>query len=290
MNIYGGLNELPDDGRDLHLGNIVTLPSPTELPPTFSLGETIIRDQGGAGDNDFCTAYGTVAAAYLQDGVEGSQAWVFAASKAISGNEEAFGQDMRTIYKAWVKYGSPKRKLVEVPQSLSHKRYLDRYNLDLIKEAKRFKKRTYVTCKGPYDAYDNIRTSIWKYRDEKRAVGIGVVFSWPLSQTHLAGSPSGGFGHFMICTGWTDEGLEIVNSYGMSAGDKGKHTMARETINHYVKRYGAYMMIDLPAEKAREIQDSTIYNRASRSRRLRIRFRKWYNRNLNLRRIYKIGI
>ncbi|MEK7124119.1 MAG: HNH endonuclease signature motif containing protein, partial [Patescibacteria group bacterium] len=194
--------------------------------------------------------------AYLQDGIEGSQEWAFAKSKELSGDPEAFGQDMRTAFKVWVKFGSPKREEVKVPEIPNDRRYFKNYDSSL--KGEELKKQTYVTCKGNFDAYDNIRTSIYHFRNEKRAVGIGVVFSWPLSDTFLSGTGEGGFGHFMFATGWIKDYLEVVNSYGKEAGKKGKHYLSRETINYFVEKYGAYMLIDMPVEKARELREKSV--------------------------------
>jgi len=227
--VRGGLIPLSRDDRDINLGSIVKLPELSELPTEFSLGDTIIRNQETEGNDDFCTAYGTVGMAYLQDDIEGSSEWVFAASKEISGNHEGFGQDMRTAFKTWIKYGSPRNKQVGVPKNLQDRRYLKNYNPEL--NGDELKKKTFVTTKGQYSAYDNIRASIWKFREQKRAVGIGLVFSWPLTQIHLDGISDGGFGHFMFVTGWNENGLEVVNSYGKEAGKDGKHYLARVVPN-----------------------------------------------------------
>ena len=253
MENKGGLLPLKKDEKDIHLGEIVTLPKLEELPEEFSLGDTIIRNQEADGNKDFCTAYGTVGMAQLQDGMEGSQEWIFAASKELSGDPAEFGQNMRDAFKVWVKYGSPLRNEVKVPENPDDRRYFKNYDPNLTGNV--LKKQTYVTCKGPYDAYDNLRASIWKFRTEKRAAGIGVVFSWPLSMVFLKGTEDNGFGHFMFVTGWNKNGLEVVNSYGKEAGLNGKHYLSRETIEYFVGNYGAYMLVDIPLEEARKLSD-----------------------------------
>src|SRR3990167_6781814 len=139
----GGLNLLPKDERDIHLGSILALPKLEELPSVFSLGDTIIRNQEVDGNKDFCTAYGTVGMAYLEDSKEGSQEWIFAKSKELSGNTEGFGQNMRDAFKVWVKYGSPFREDVKVPVDPNDRRYINNYDSTLNGEA--LKKQTYVT-------------------------------------------------------------------------------------------------------------------------------------------------
>ena len=249
-----GLRPLQKDERDLHVGGLFDLPDPKTLPPTFSLGDAPILNQGTDQNDDFCAAYGSVGMAYLQDRILGSPEWVFAASKAISGDPESFGQDMRTIFKTWVEYGSPRKEQVTVPTLPDDRRYFKNYDASL--SGDELKKKTYVTCKANYDAYDNIRSTIFKFRDEKRAVGIGVVFAWALSDVDINTIQDGGFGHFLYATGWNEKGLEVVNSYGKEAGENGKHYISREVINHFVGIYGAYTMIDLPIEQARQLAES----------------------------------
>jgi len=52
--------------------------------------------------------------------------------------------------------------------------------------------------------------------------------------------------------------LIVVNSYGRDAGDNGKHYITRETVNHFAKRYGMMMGVDLPAEKAKYYANNNI--------------------------------
>jgi len=246
-----GLLPLPEDKHDIDLGKITLLPSLEQLPEQFSIGHGPIHHQEKDGNDDFCTAYGTVGMSYLMDNMEGSPEWVFAASKEISGDNEGFGQNMRTAFKTWVKYGSPLKAEVEVPEK-SKRRYLSNYDSSLIGDV--LKKKTYVTCKGQYDGYDNIRASLWKFKEEKRAAGIGLVFSWSLHKVYLEKPQDNGFGHFMYATGWKNGYLECINSYGKEAGDNGIHYVSREVINYFVDKYGAMMLIDMPIGEARELQ------------------------------------
>ena len=77
---------------------------------------------------------------------------------------------------------------------------------------------------------------------------IGLVFSWPLDQYKLDTIADYGFGHALYITGWDNDGLIAVNSYGEGAGKNGKHRVSREVIETYVKRFGAYMMVDIAPE------------------------------------------
>lgn len=245
-----GLRELPEDKNDFTFGALGwRLPQLDMLPAEFELDRPFpIKHQGGT---DFCSAYASCAMSEIQEGVELYPPYSFAASKAISGNVEEWGQDLRSAMKAHVKYGAMKagkttlvsRVLAEYPAG--DKTYL---------------KKSYFQTKGQYDAYDNIRASISKYKD---AVEIGVIFSWPLSQYKLDTVAQNGFGHAMYVVGWTEEGLVVVNSYGNEAGKEGVHIMTREVINAFVGRFGAYMMIDIDPEDVKEQADRRLWTLAS---------------------------
>ena len=68
----------------------------------------------------------------------------------------------------------------------------------------------------------------------------------------LIGTEDDGFGHMMFINGFDEDGLIVVNSYGLDAGKEGKHRMARETINYFASRYGVFMMIDMSPEKDKQ--------------------------------------
>lgn len=262
-NLISGLRIEQKDENDLHLGLIETLPELSELPYSFDLGDTPINDQRAEGNDDFCGGYGSVGMAYLQDGVEGCPEWVFAAGKEITGSPRTFGLDMRTIFSVWTKYGSPRKSDVKIPEKKTDRRILTNYERNLRTKAVELLKETYVTCKGQYDAFDNIRASIWKYRAEKRAVGIGLRFSWNLTDIYLNGTSDRGFPHFMFAKGFDGEYLIVPNSYGLKTGKKGVHYVSRETINKFIPLFGGRMMIDMPFEEARKRQCLTLWRRAS---------------------------
>lgn len=246
-----GLRPTPEDRRDKPLGALFTLPKPEELPLNFSLGVFSIKDQIKEGDTDFCSAYMADGMSELQEGVELWPKWGFAASKDLTGNPDDWGQDLRSAFKRLVKYGSVEKKdALKVQNS----RLLSSYPADLIKKATLHKKQTYLEV-GPtqgMDAFDAIRATIYRFRNEKRAVGVGVLFGWSLKDKILDKIPKGGTGHAMYVVGWqTINGtpyLEYVNSAGESAGDKGIHLVSREVVNHFVKLYEAFMVVDIARE------------------------------------------
>lgn len=258
-----GLKELPKDKRDFQLGALFKLPDLSELPPTFELEPFSIKDQGSS---DFCSAYASVGMSELQEKVVLSPYYSFALSKLISGDPDQWGQDMRTALKAHQKYGAVEWDAV--PTSLLNAdfdvlRRFESYPQSLLEYAEDHKKQSYFSTKGQYDDFDDIKASIWKFREKKQAVAIGVIFSWSLSQYKLDTAQDSGFGHMMYVTGWNEEGLVVINSYGKEAGKDGKHCITREVINKFVGRYGAMMMVDISPTRAKELIDRQAWTFAS---------------------------
>lgn len=246
-----GLRELPVDDRDFLLGAYDLLPKLEDLPNAIKLPFTVKHQ----GNTDKCTAYASCAISEVQEKVELDPAYSFAASKEISGNVDAWGQDLRTACKSHVKYGALARKdrPVEISQlPFQEQRYYKTWK-DLYPLALEHKKKSYFAITGPYDTFDNIRAALFKYQTP---IIIGIQFGYPLTQK-LIDSVKNGFGHAMTVIGYrTYEGVDTLivgNSYGIEAGDNGVHYVTREVINHWAS-YGAFTFID-------EDPDTVTYNK-----------------------------
>jgi len=98
-----GLLPLPKDKRDFSLGALYKQPKLEELPESFDLGEMRVKNQG---DTDYCTAYASCLASEFQEDVSLWPDYTFAASKKISGNKDAWGQNLRHACKGQTKYGA----------------------------------------------------------------------------------------------------------------------------------------------------------------------------------------
>jgi hypothetical protein len=255
-----GLRDITKDKRDLQLGALYFLPRLEDLPDSFDLKPPFpVKDQG---NTDYCSAYSSCGVSELQEIVELYPEYSFALSKEISGDPDAWGQNMRDAMKAHQKYGGlPLEDVPEGVKSLSNEslRDFNVFSFELKEKAFKQRKKSYFTTKGQYDAFDNIRASIWQFRNEKQGVIIGVGFSWSLSQ-YILDTIGQGYGHAMYLTGWDKDGLIAVNSYGESAGKNGKHRITREVINEFVGKYGAYMMLDIdPDEVKRQLTSKPCY-------------------------------
>lgn len=261
MNSQFGLQPLKKDERDLKLGSLSLLPKIEELPAGFQLKGVKIKNQR---DSDFCSSHMSCTMSEFQEDIELEPSWSFAVSKMLTEDPESYGQNLRDAFKAHVKFGALPSS--ESPFSLENKddkflRRIDNWP-DLFNKALPYKKQSYVFITGQYDHFDNIRASMWKFRDEERAVGLGVVWSWPMTQMIMDTYSDFGGGHAISCVGWkTIDGkpyLIIQNSYGEQAGDKGYHYFSREVINKFVGMYGAGMFVDLPVQRLRYLAEHNL--------------------------------
>ena len=248
--ITQGLKLLPPDSRDFQLGQLVVFPKLSELPEEFSLvplEQIEILDQTANGlDGDMCSAYATCGMSALQEGTMLYPPFSFAASKGISGDPDGWGQNMRDAFKSHQKIGAvimSEIPLQDTELSQKERRYFDKYSWESKMKAIAHKKERYVTTEGPYNALENTKCALWMFRHEKRAVGIGLEWGWPLDQYILEGTPSG-FGHMVYAIGFKGDYLIIVNSAGKQAGRDGFHLLHKDTLEHFVEIYSAGMFVD----------------------------------------------
>ena len=161
--LSSGLRVEPKDTRDIPLGALITLPKLSELPEEFELTPLEVKDQGGS---DKCSAYATCTISELQEGVVLDPHYSFAVSKYLSGDVESWGQKLSYALKGHVKVGAIQKDIAPVLDETAS-RDLKNYP-DLSLKALEHKKKAYVEITGQYDAYDNVRATIWKYRNENR--------------------------------------------------------------------------------------------------------------------------
>ena len=254
-----GLNPLPRDDRDFKLGAIVDLPELSELPKEFILEPLSIKYQGGS---DLCTAFASCGVSELQEGVELSPEWSFAVSKKISGDMNGFGQDLRSAMKAHIKYGAI--EVGETDKTLEKYDYkylrdIKNYDPYLFDKAVEHKKKCYVAVDGRYDPFDNIRATIWKFRNEKRAVMSGALWSWSMKNPIISSELSiSGIGHAFYYVGWKivngNTRLVLVNSYGNWSGDNGLFYIPRNIVNPFAGKFGAYTLLDENPEEIKKQQ------------------------------------
>lgn len=239
-----GLKPLPEDVRDFKLGAIYDLPTIEELPKTFVTGSPEVVDQKSS---DFCTMAAIAVVSELQEGVSLGFEWMFAVGKMLDGDVDGFGLDLRTACQAHQKFGAIERK--DSPYSILTKkanalRRIENWPERLFQPALAHRKQSFAKVTGPYDIFDNIRATIWMFRQEKRAVVTGLFWSWG-RQTKIDKPEKSGEAHAVAVLGWDGDYLVVQNSYGTSSGDNGRHYISREVINKQAPIFGAFTFLDL---------------------------------------------
>ena len=255
-NLKFGLVPLKKDDNDFHLGAVFPQMDIKDIPQKFELTRIVPLHQK---ESDYCSAYMTDQMSRFQEDEEFEPAWGFAVSKLLSGDPDEWGQNLRDAFKRPVKYGSLRK--ADSPMSLeTHDaqflRYIKNWPKDLFDKAKPFKKQSYFFIDGRYDPFDNICTALYQFREEKRAVGSGVLWDWPMDNPHIPTRvPDRGFGHAITFTGFDREHdhMVMLNSYGDQVGDKGYFYVPRSVVNAFAGKYGAGMFVDIPKETVKLI-------------------------------------
>jgi len=131
--------------------------------------------------------------------------------------------------------------------------YYDMYAAD-------HRKQSFFKVDGSYDTFDNIRSALWKHKDEEQSVYTGAT--WKNSWTHAPGGiipkvyePTG-YGHAFKIYGQKtiDRELFLVAqlSNGKNIGDQGKFYFPREVVNKEFV-FGNYMFVDMTKETAKAL-------------------------------------
>ena len=191
----------------------------------------------------------------------------FSKIKQVRGEYMSWGANLRDACKALVKFGSLPKRLS--PYSYRENPPTDRdrdwladwtnWPLALDQEARKNALESFWVCDGPFDAFDNIRSVL--YKNYKAGWKVGVLFglNWrpEWSQAVVKGcyGTSQGSPHCI----WL-RGQKIINgeayivlqqSGGYRAGDNGLYYLDRDTINkEFAAGYGAFTFKDLPIKTA----------------------------------------
>lgn len=257
-----GLKELPKDTRDYKLGAIISIkkfPKLKDLPDKFILETSDLKDQV----EDFCTGNTIALLIGTNEGFPCDENWSFAKSKELSGDPNEWGQDMRTAFQVGVKIGALPKTNSPFGSEKGHEFLRDIKNWPSGLEffALPQKQKTFWAVSGPYDIFDNIKGTIYYLNSvlkQKQGVGLGILWGWTAEQYTLDKIKEQGEGHAISCIGWEGDYLILQNSWGKNAGLNGKHLISREVVNHFAGKYGAYVYLDLPKEKAKQMLENNI--------------------------------
>src|SRR3954447_9092240 len=266
------LKPTPKDKRDFKLGNVFDLPKITEIPLTDWIVSSPLGIKNQARieyNNDECTAYATSEAAEAHEGIEIDPNYTFAKEKMLLGDWQSFGGDLRTAMKAGVEFGFlpiSKSPFVDRPRDFVANWH--NWPTEYDAWAAPQKQQSYFSCEGPYDLFDNIRASLWHFKDKKNLVVVGSywypAWSFPaiIPDTRQTTQPSG---HAFLTIGQKMIGgvpyLVVQQSYGSSAGDNGLQYFSRTVVNREWKDFGAFMFVDMSPDSAKELNRIDIITR-----------------------------
>jgi len=242
--IGGGLLELPVDKRDFNYPKVFGAIKKT-TDEDFIIGKTEILDQD---NSDYCTGFSTCSASAIQEGKILNPFWSFAVSKMISGDLDAYGQDLRTALKVHTKYGA-------IEDMVDKGRSINEYPSDLFDKAIEHKKQSYFSVFG-IDLFNEIRSALWTH---KSACITGAVWKndWSNAKdgiiTEEIGDEMGGHAFIFIGQKKINDKIYLVAqlSNGIEFGDKGLFYFPKEVINRDC-RFGTFCFIDMPVEEARK--------------------------------------
>lgn len=270
-NIGGGLQKLPSDSRDFKLGALVRFPRLEEIPDDFLVGSAEIYDDQR--DSDLCTAFTvTRVSSEQEEGKKFSVEYQFGKTKAVAGGDyRVWGANLRDACKSAVKYGSLPRE--SNPHDLWQKGrdfVANPKNWDVVFDPYSFpfRKKTFFAVQGPYDTFDDIRATLWLYRNEKRQVMAGALWrpEWTGAFRGVIDPNYGkeGFGHAFRIVGCKKIKGELhlicPLSSGTELGEKGVFYFPRAVVNKEFGDYGVYTFQDISREEAEKIMENNRYS------------------------------
>jgi len=256
MKLVFGLKLLPRDPRNLQLGKIVSLPAYDLTPDEFCLETLEIKNQK---DTDFCASFSSSTASELQESVLLAPEFTFAAAKEISGDIQGFGLSFYDVLKAHIQVGAIEKKNSPFSVETKDRDFLadiKNWPLEMKLYAGFHRKKTYWEVSGQQTITNDIRSALWYFRNEKRAVLFGVQWGWDVKEIKINTIPESGIGHALLIIGYKhiDNELYFIvqNSYGKEAGYNGTHYFHWRVVEKFVKQFGAFMLLDLNKEEAEQ--------------------------------------
>jgi len=254
------LKPLKEDKRDILVGSLFSLPKLKDLPESFIISPSPIKQQAGT---DYCYAFASCAVSEDQEGVVLDPLYTVFKTKQIEGNED-WGADIRDAASSHCKFGALEQSMSPYTIDTPRATIMDKTSWTSLQDTNAFQhtKESYAQVTGPYDFFDNIRATIYYFRLEKRSVLMGLTWcaEWlnsPDGVIDHVGSQLGG--HAIKICGYTKRNgtMYLVGqlSSGEEVGAKGIFLFSREVINATGPIYGALTFLDYPKTQLKAHQD-----------------------------------
>ena len=208
-------------------------------------------------DLDFCTAFSTAELQYALFGNSFDPLYQMAKIKQIRGEYKQQGANLRDAAKSIIAFGS----LPAISAPYTHDGSLSDKDRDFLANwanwptgldgvAKKYIDASFFKLDGTGDTFDNIRSTLWLHRQERRAVLFGLVWHGEWTYTpyatipHIMPTTQGG-GHAMAVIGQKTINGEVYlifqQTWGEQIGDKGFFYFPRSIVNKsFSYGYGAF--------------------------------------------------
>lgn len=224
--------------------------NPVDLPLEYNVDPGFTNEDQGA--TTVCTAETVTDMCTDEDGIIYSVGWQYAKTlQLMNVPTSTEGADLKTAMSVPVIFGSLPEK--DAPMSLKNNSQIilaDHRNWGIYCDniASKNKKTAYFMLEdGQYDWFDDIRSTMWSTRDEKRSVALGIPWYQEYNDTGSDGIVKQGIRqiswHACAVKGWVIRKgimyLKIKSWRGRNAGDNGFLYFSREEINRLLSVYGS---------------------------------------------------
>jgi hypothetical protein len=252
--VWGGLLKTPKEKRGYSFGAIFGYLDPKTLPDEFTIGEPLeIKNQL----NTFtCVAHSFTSLSEFQERVLlaveyviklisqelKDASWVYKGTSLSIINKIA---GRGCIEKSESPYTIAKDGIDKVAEPVN---WADTYDILALKHAKKA-----VFWIGEHgDMFNSIRSALYQFRDEKRAVQTGIMWNTGWEDfIYIDKKLIQAGGHSFHFIGWKGDYLKLQNSIG-NIGENGCQYLHKSLVNELLD-YGALMCLDMPPMTKEEI-------------------------------------
>src|SRR3990167_3603000 len=264
IGIHNNLLRTPADNRDFGLMDLFKQPDIREVGQgDWGFWQPLeIKDQKGSQE---CTGHGVAAAIEAHEGVLINPSAQYAIIKKLTNDPTDTGADLRTAMKSGLQYGAVKKEDCALGLDNHDGNFLadlNNYPVKILEKATPQKQKSFFNAtRGRYDRFDNFRTWLWYFRDQKPIIvtGVGWRENWTYAEGGIIpeepGDVSGGHCVAILSEQRIINGepyLKIQNSYGRMIGDNGCFWVNRKVLQRDFI-YGGYIYQDLDPIEVKQI-------------------------------------